>query len=679
MLLRIVVHSETLVISREGFPSPSSLPSYDVEIIRKPDPPIKVAMYRPETKKKLPAFLQVFDYNIDRCERITDKRGLEQAIVLAIASCLDADYDERHKEPGENVLLVPEAQQQQHARSGSSSPLPPQPTEVTLEPNEVYLTPLSEPESVVEHCLRLLKASPGSVGDDRGMGLDLVIIRAQGEEMARRALSISERIKVGFYRLPVQAKGRTQDGTVPEELFLYVRPLEAPQSSQAPAIPARPTSSTGTIETPPASNVRPRIKLGGQSSEPAAAAPSPPAPSVSPSPAPLAGISVYLSKTKLEEFEAEQAQKARLREEKQGRELAQRLAQQQQPQGGGQHLQPPPGGRTPGRSPSPHGTSNSSSMDTDQSVTGDSANGGPAGESVSLRHSLSSNSNGVRYEQEYAQRRRIDVLHLLRLENQRLLAAWSSSPSEQSEGDDDVDHRLYAGGSDGGGDIESDVSEAGDIEMVHHDDDDPCSDEENPYHAPSEAASAHSDASTVGSATRSSFDESHSPSRPTPMPSNGVDVNEATSPTRRSAAAPGVRSHTSSITTAPASIAECPVHSCASSARQRHRIDSMSSGEGPASPSSSQGPGLRGTFGQQYEWIGWGETAELLEWPRGASRKILIHFTRLLHRRTLRRLHSHLHCIFTDPSRLSRFVSLRFLSHLILFSHQPTSSLLCRR
>ncbi|PWN25787.1 hypothetical protein BDZ90DRAFT_233797 [Jaminaea rosea] len=375
---------ETFLLTREGFPS--SPPGYDVEIVRKPDPPIKVAMYRPESKRS-PAFLQIFDYNIDRCEKITDKRGLEQTLVLAIASCLDAEYDERHKGPTENIFLAPPGTQ-----SGNSSSNSPDaqaaPVAIPLEPNEIFLTPLSEPAHAVEHCLGLLKS--GSDVADRGMGLDLVIVRAQGEEMARRALTVAERVKVGFYRLPVAAKGRLLDGTVPNELYLYVRPLEAPLSQPAPSAGQPSSSAIPAAPSPPTSSVRPRIKLG-QAAEPTPPA-ARPAPSSSPSPTPspatqqLAGISVYLSKSKLEEFEAEQALKARQREERQGRELAHRLSQQQQPQSqphpqhGGAHgpdwLRPPvrhDGGRSPspgGRTPSPAG---SSGAGTDQSVAGESA------------------------------------------------------------------------------------------------------------------------------------------------------------------------------------------------------------------------------------------------------------------------------------------------------------------
>lgn len=343
-------------------------------------------MYRPESKRS-PAFLQIFDYNIDRCEKITDKRGLEQTLVLAIASCLDAEYDERHKGPTENIFLAPPGTQ-----SGNSSSNSPDaqaaPVAIPLEPNEIFLTPLSEPAHAVEHCLGLLKS--GSDVADRGMGLDLVIVRAQGEEMARRALTVAERVKVGFYRLPVAAKGRLLDGTVPNELYLYVRPLEAPVSQPAPSAGQPSSSPIPAAPSPPTSSVRPRIKLG-QAAEPTPPAARPaPSSSSSPTPSPatqeLAGISVYLSKSKLEEFEAEQALKARQREERQGRELAHRLSQQQQPQSqphpqhGGAHgpdwLRPPvrhDGGRSPssgGRTPSPAG---SSGAGTDQSVAGESA------------------------------------------------------------------------------------------------------------------------------------------------------------------------------------------------------------------------------------------------------------------------------------------------------------------
>lgn len=309
--------------------------NYDVEIVRKPDPPIKIAIYRPESKKSF-AFLQIFDYNIDRCEAITDKRGLEHTIILAIASCLDAEYDERHRTPEDNLFLsLAGAAPADSSQSGMTG----MPTSEPLEPNEVVITPLVEPAHIVEHCLNLLKSGMDGA-DPRGLkaatvgqNLELVVVKAVGEEMAKRAIGIAERVKVGFYRLPDSRKGTLWDGTVPVELYQYVRTSELKSQTESegskPRIPERPPA-------PPASGARPRIKLGGGHSPEPISTPQLPA---SPLPAArtppmLSDITIFLSKTKLEEFEAERSQQARLYEEKQSRRLAERLQEEQARHGG---------------------------------------------------------------------------------------------------------------------------------------------------------------------------------------------------------------------------------------------------------------------------------------------------------------------------------------------------------
>ncbi|PWN20249.1 hypothetical protein BCV69DRAFT_294005 [Microstroma glucosiphilum] len=303
--------------------------SYDVEIIRKPDPPIKIAIYRPESKK-MSAFLQVFDYNIDRCEAITDKRGLEHTLILAIASCLDTEYDERHRTPDDNVFLSLVGAAPTSPSQGGMTGMP---TSGPLEPNEVVITPLVEPAHVVEHCLNLLKSGMDGA-DPRGLkaatvgqNLELVVIKAVGEEMAKRAIGIAERVKVGFYRLPDSRKGKLWDGTVPAELYQYVRTSELkaqdrPEGSKPP-VPERPPA-------PPSSGARPRIKLGGGHSPEPTSTPQPPAsPLPAKTPPLLTDITIFLSKTKLEEFEAERSQQARLYEEEQSRRLAERLQKEQ--------------------------------------------------------------------------------------------------------------------------------------------------------------------------------------------------------------------------------------------------------------------------------------------------------------------------------------------------------------
>ncbi|CAO1616677.1 unnamed protein product [Parajaminaea phylloscopi] len=333
--------NEVLLVTREGSLG-TSAPAFDVEIIRKPDPPIKVAMYRPESKKTS-AFLQIFDYNIDRVENITDKKGLEQSLILAVASCLDIDFDERHKDAQNNIFLPIKDVSKDPSRH--SHPVMPPPEH--LDANEVYLTPLVEPAHVVQHCIDLLRtdarsssASSGTSGGTRGHGLELITLQAHGDEMAKRALGVAERVKVGFYRLLPEEKGTLSDGIVPEELFMYVRPIDTTPPSQRTHQEQEGSvgeqSSAGSVASGP--TMRPRIRLNAPSASPSTSGSTSPSPHTfgsiharseeGSSPA-LSGIKIYLSKCKLEELEAEQARGARMREERQSRHLAELLQREQ--------------------------------------------------------------------------------------------------------------------------------------------------------------------------------------------------------------------------------------------------------------------------------------------------------------------------------------------------------------
>lgn len=317
---QFVWQDELFQITRE------SSNSFDVEIIRKPDPPIMVAMYRADNGVQrgkegyVPAFLQIMDYNISRIENITDKRGLEHVLVLAITSCLDAQYDEKNKDPQTNIFLNPLATHHT-SRKGDSAP------------NEVEILPQFDATHMVEHCLRLLRAegnepSPNALlrGTLTGSGCDLVILRGNGQEMAQRALAVAERTKVGFYRLEPAAKGTLWDGSVPEELFQYVRTGEEVNNAATKNVSTR---LSDTADAPP-QRQRARIKLGGSQEEQRATGSA----SNASTPRPEAGsaptsITIYLSKSRLEELEAEQAAKMRSKMEQQSMLLAQRLEREE--------------------------------------------------------------------------------------------------------------------------------------------------------------------------------------------------------------------------------------------------------------------------------------------------------------------------------------------------------------
>lgn len=305
---------ERFQITRESTSGRAS--SFDVEIIRKPDPPIKVAMYRPEGSSAA-ASLQMMDYNIDRIESITDKRGLEYVLVLAITSCLDAQYDEKYKDPQENIFMNPVAA---YHTDGA--------------PNEVNVLAQFHPNQVVEHCLQLFKVNdtketeaPDSSTSRlrsavKNHGCDLVVLKADGQEMQQRALSIAERTKVGFYRLDQKNKGTA------DELYQYVTMAgQASQESETKTDATSMPSQQNGQKPSQTSSSRPRIKLGSShSSGTSSPISSTHAPAASSAVHSASSMTIYLSKHRLEELEAEQAAKARARLDEQSRLLAERLA-----------------------------------------------------------------------------------------------------------------------------------------------------------------------------------------------------------------------------------------------------------------------------------------------------------------------------------------------------------------
>ena len=93
---------------REGGPSSrgsSTQSAYVCEVIRKPDPSVLAAQYRPPIAKGKPGTLQLMDYNINRLD-VEDKKGLEVALVMSLSALLDQEYDERVAARGERNLYI---------------------------------------------------------------------------------------------------------------------------------------------------------------------------------------------------------------------------------------------------------------------------------------------------------------------------------------------------------------------------------------------------------------------------------------------------------------------------------------------------------------------------------------------------------------------------------------------
>ncbi|TKY87321.1 hypothetical protein EX895_003998 [Sporisorium graminicola] len=89
---------------RERGPS-SSQSAYVCEVIRKPDPSVLAAQYRPPSAKGKSGSLQIMDYNINRLD-VQDKKGLEVALVMTLSALLDQEYDDKVASRGERNLYI---------------------------------------------------------------------------------------------------------------------------------------------------------------------------------------------------------------------------------------------------------------------------------------------------------------------------------------------------------------------------------------------------------------------------------------------------------------------------------------------------------------------------------------------------------------------------------------------
>ncbi|PWY98518.1 hypothetical protein BCV70DRAFT_201828 [Testicularia cyperi] len=274
--------------------------SYQCEVIRKPDPSVLAAQYRPPPQKGRPATMQFMDYNLDRLG-IDDKKGLEVALIMTLSALLDQEHDERLAGTGDpnmyictnglptdismlgnssawheaeerwnaDSVAVPGANvdQPQRQASGASSELAADLAD--LEPNEMVVSKWGSVEEYTEHAIRLLRS------DGAGQSMYLIVLRSDSSETTPKTIQVAAAIKAAYYRLPDDAKGtiygRGPDRSVEEELYQYVQTLDDA---------SRPPSSPSTSSEAVASQTKKRIiKLDGPSSSSHASSSSTPSPS----------------------------------------------------------------------------------------------------------------------------------------------------------------------------------------------------------------------------------------------------------------------------------------------------------------------------------------------------------------------------------------------------------------
>ncbi|PWN51316.1 hypothetical protein IE53DRAFT_55186 [Violaceomyces palustris] len=275
--------------------------SYVCNVIRKPDPSINVAEYRPSSKSRLSG-LTFMDHNLDRID-VQDKKGLEIVLVLTLCALLDQEYDERVGTGVDNIYVsqhaaVTGASSPKHPNSAVPAPVPKEsgPSQ-PLEPNQVLVTPWGLTEEYVSHCLDLLRAPPG------GKNMLLIEIRSESIDTSAKAIQVAAGVKAGFHRLSEEEKGvvsspspsRSGDDSVEQEaeLYQYVKTTEEEESqsrsdSRSPATDQMTTGANSPSSLLPPSAPKKRIiKLDPPSPSQLIASPSQLSPIPSPRPPPL--------------------------------------------------------------------------------------------------------------------------------------------------------------------------------------------------------------------------------------------------------------------------------------------------------------------------------------------------------------------------------------------------------
>lgn len=331
-------HVEEFSWKREGGPSrgSSTQSAYVCEVIRRPDPNVLAAQYRPPAAKGKPGTLQLMDYNLDRLD-LQDKKGLEVALVMTLSALLDQEYDERIASRGEPNLYIcsngipadlstqgyssawqeVELRQQAstvalHGHPAAAAPshagAPPQMASMTdlstdvadidriadLEPNEILVSKWGSVDEYIQHAIHLLRC------DEQGQSMYLIVLLSDSVETTSKVIQIAAAIKAAYYRLPDDAKGtvygRPAEATaIEDELYQYVQTLdEEPTLKQGPeSSPAETTPRRRIIKLDPPSSNTPS---GSQSISPTVTPYRPPS-----------KLKIILSKERIGELEPKKA------------------------------------------------------------------------------------------------------------------------------------------------------------------------------------------------------------------------------------------------------------------------------------------------------------------------------------------------------------------------------------
>lgn len=190
-------------------------------MIRKPDPPVLIAVTKEPPGKIKTSTVQILDYNIQRFD-IQDRKGLEIAILTALLTF--PDYSEQLKtKPQGGATPLPQSQSAQPLSrpqpslpSGPPPPPPPKPdgwigdkiailqAEEQRDINEVVVGDVGTVDDYVKHCVSLLSDET----------LLYITLRSQGTVNVSKVVQVAEATKRSWYKT----------SGYDEELHQYVNP-----------------------------------------------------------------------------------------------------------------------------------------------------------------------------------------------------------------------------------------------------------------------------------------------------------------------------------------------------------------------------------------------------------------------------------------------------------------------
>ncbi|GJJ11351.1 hypothetical protein Clacol_005583 [Clathrus columnatus] len=189
-------------------------------MIRKPDPPVLVAVTKEPPGKLKTSTVQILDYNINRFD-IKDRKGLEIAILTSLLTFSDYSEQLKIKPSGNNLLPQPPVTQplsrsQPPTPSSSSSPPPPPPKPVgwgedqiailqakeQRDVNEIVIGDVGVLDDYVRHCVSLLSDET----------LLYITLRSQSAGNVSKVVQVAEATKRLWYKT----------SGYDEELFQYI-------------------------------------------------------------------------------------------------------------------------------------------------------------------------------------------------------------------------------------------------------------------------------------------------------------------------------------------------------------------------------------------------------------------------------------------------------------------------